>query len=135
MRLGHVALAVTEPGPPLSSALTRVVALDVCDPVDGLKIGPVVLLEDHSSRAQFGDRRLDVIHLPAHLGMLARGGAGRFEQRKLARGAHVPEAALPLFDGVEAKLLGVERPCPLEVLRWKPRRDSAFVQHLILHRS
>jgi hypothetical protein len=37
----------------------------------------------------------------------ARGGTGRLEQRELAGGRKVAEAAIAFFDGVETELIGV----------------------------
>src|SRR6202008_2174284 len=72
----QVPLAVLEPGGALAdTALARVAALDLGDAVDRPQPGHVVVLERDPSRAQLGHRGVDVVYLPAHLGVLARRAA------------------------------------------------------------
>src|SRR3954471_7687756 len=81
----HVALAVAEPAGALATrVLARVVALDVSDAVDGAQARHVDLLEDHAALLQPAHRRVDVVHLEAHLRERAGRRALRLEQRELA---------------------------------------------------
>src|SRR5207248_4993616 len=97
-----VALTVPEPGASLAAAaLARVVPGDLDDPVNRRQLRQVVLLEHHTTSLELGDDRLDVVHLPGHLGVGARRCAGRFEQHELAAGASIEETAGTLLERFE----------------------------------
>src|SRR4051812_47756860 len=105
----HVALAVAEPPGALADrVLARVVALDVGNAVHGLEARHGDLLEHDAALLQVGDRRVDVVDLPAHLRERARRRSLRLEEREVASVRRaVQEAARPLVDGLEAELLRV----------------------------
>jgi signal transduction histidine kinase len=128
----HVALAVPKPRAALAAALARVVALDVSDPLDRPEPGEVVFLEYHATGSQLTDGRLDVVDLPAHLGVSAGRRAGRLEEGELARRAHVAQTAFPLLDGLDSELLRIEGTRPLEVLGRQARCHSSIAKHLVL---
>ena len=129
-RPDQVALAVAEPRGALPDpALARVVALHPGDAVDRPQARDVDHLEHHPARAELAHRGIDVGHLPAHLGALARRRAGRFEQgERAAAPDDVEQAAGALLGGLEAQLLRVEASRPLEVLRGQARRDRSALQ-------
>src|SRR6266704_1509458 len=126
----QVAFAVFEPGGSFAdTALTRIVASDLRDPVDRGQAGQVIAREDHAAGLELRDGRVDVADLPGHLGVRARGSAVGLEQRELASRAAVQQAARPLLHWLQAELLGVERSRPLQILRGQPRRDATTRKH------
>src|SRR5437764_7227740 len=104
----EVALAVAEPGPPLSGPLARIVARDLGDAVDRREPRQVDLLEDHAATPELRGRRLDVVHLEPHLREARRRLTGRREQGELAARAPIEEPALALLARLEPELLRVE---------------------------
>jgi hypothetical protein len=51
------------------------------------------------------------------------------EQREDAACASVEKAARPLLARLEPQLLGVERPCPLQILGWQSGGDTTVFEH------
>src|SRR5262249_30428810 len=112
----QVPLAVPEPGGAFTNASRRVVALHLGDAVHRDQAGNIDLLEHHPAVPQLGNHRLDVIDLPRHLGMGTRRHARRLKQREPPAAAPVAQPAGPLLHRFQAKLLGVKRPRPCQVL-------------------
>src|SRR4051795_1994336 len=126
----EVALAVAEPrGALAGGALRRVVPLDLGDAVHRSKAWDVHLLEHDAATPEGGHRGLDVVDLERHLRERARRCAGGLEQGEVAVPTPVQQAAGALVRGLEAKLLGVEPPGAVEILRGEPRCHTGLVQH------
>src|SRR3954452_5117056 len=132
----QVALAVAKPGGTLpGAALAGVIALDLRDAVGRGQPRNVVLLEDDAAVPELAHRRLDVVDLPPHLRVLARRCARRLKDRELTAAAAIAKAARPHLDRLQAQLLRVEAPGPVEVLRGQPGRDRAAGQSARAGRS
>src|SRR4029450_5302029 len=126
----QVSLAVAKPGGALAlAALARIVALHPGDPVLGPEPRKVVLLEDDPAIQQLLDDRVEVLDLEAHLRVLPRRLAARLEQRELAGATAVEQPTRSLLDRLEAELLRVERPRPIEVLGRKAGSDLGVLEH------
>src|SRR5262245_59420010 len=97
-----VPLAVLEPsGQFTDSALARVVPGDFSDTAYSLEPRKVVLLEYHTARSQFFDRRLEVRDLPSHLCVVAGGSAAGDEQGEGPASTAIEKSPGPFFNGLK----------------------------------
>ena len=71
---------------------------------------------------------LDVVDLERYLCVRSGRSSRRLEEGEPTLTALIPETALPLFDGFEAKLLGVELPRAGKVLGGEPGRDMTSLE-------
>src|SRR5215207_5511937 len=126
----EVAIDVPEPRGPLADApLARVVPGDLGYATDRPQARKVVFLEHYPARPQPLHRRLDIFDLPAHLGVISRGGTGRLEERKLPAAAAVEQSSGPFLLRFETQLLRVEFSGPLQIPHRDPSRDFAIFEH------
>ena len=111
------------------AALARILALDRGDAVLGAERAFVIVLERHPAPPQCGDGGAKIGDLEAHLGERAVRRAGRGEQGEFAAADDIAQTARPLLRRLQAQLLRIPGPRPLQILRRQPRRHFRRLQH------